>query len=230
MEMLPKCCTSLRSVLTPRFSSKLFDVGIRVMKNPISCVYDGKRIIGNTSQTMRFVPQHILHLAHLTALDGGACLVGVESTIIDLSGTQPRLLRPGHITIAQLTEVLGTEILLPQAETPLEIRAPGMMDVHYAPSTKAVRCDSNQIGQVLQQLVGNNQKCGLLACGLQSKTPDNIPVIHLPEQADLYAQGLYAALRQLDSQQLDVILVEQPPQSQDWQAVNDRLRKATVLI
>jgi|GEM_PF-4910020 len=67
MEMLPKCCTSLRSVLTPRFSSKLFGVGIRVMKNPISCVYDGKRIIGNTSQTMRFVPQHILHLAHLTA-------------------------------------------------------------------------------------------------------------------------------------------------------------------
>jgi len=82
----------------------------------------------------------------------------------------------------------------------------------------------------LQQLGGNNQKCGLLACGLQSKTPDNIPVIHLPEQADLYAQGLYAALRQLDSQQLDMILVEQPPQTQDWQAVNDRLRKATVLI
>jgi L-threonylcarbamoyladenylate synthase len=104
------------------------------------------------------------------------------------------------------------------------------MEVHYAPNTKAVRCESERVGQVLQQFIGNNQKCGLLACGLQSKTPSNIPVINLPEQTDLYAQGLYAALRQLDSQQLDVILVEQPPQTQAWQAVNDRLGKATVLI
>jgi L-threonylcarbamoyladenylate synthase len=215
-------------------------VGLRVPNHPVALAllnkFGGGVAAPSANRFCRISPTQASHVAEELGdsvdmiLDGGACLVGVESTIIDLSGTQPRLLRPGHITATQLTEVLCTEILLPQAETPLEIRAPGMMDVHYAPSTKAVRCESEQVRDVLQQFIGNHQNCGLLACGLQSQSIFNIPVINLPEQADLYAQGLYAALRQLDSQQLDVILVEQPPQTQAWQAVNDRLRKATVLI
>jgi len=177
-------------------------------------------------------------------LDGGACQVGVESTIIDLSGSRPRLLRPGHITGQEIEAVLQTELMIPPASNaapapgwlaaytpslamPEGIRAPGMMAVHYAPTTPAIRCPAEQLPDRIQQLIADGKRIGLLSYQLKITETGQIRVLRLPEQAGDYAQRLYAALRELDSLQLDLILVEQPPQTEPWGTISDRLNKAT---
>jgi L-threonylcarbamoyladenylate synthase len=164
-------------------------------------------------------------------LDGGACQVGVESTIIDLSGNRPKLLRPGHITRHDIEAVLQTELMIisPQSEQTRqsEMRAPGMMAVHYAPATQAMLCPADHLPEMIQELNFRNKKIGILAYSLEWAENKLIRIIRLPEQADDYAQALYASLRELDSLQLDIILVEQPPKLEAWRAINDRLCKAT---
>jgi len=84
---------------------------------------------------------------------------------------------------------------------------------------------------IILELTARNKKIGILAfssnvhiASIESKL---IQIIPMPERAEDYAQALYASLRELDSLQLDMILVEQPPEKEAWRAINDRLRKAT---
>ncbi len=159
-------------------------------------------------------------------LDGGACQVGLESTIIDLSGQQPVLLRPGAISRQQIEELLQTELqLTPRTET----RAPGMLAVHYAPVTPAMLCAAGRLSELILQLsVEKRKRIGVLTCRQPIQESLHVHCIHLSDQAGTYAQALYAAMRKLDALHLDTILIEQPPQTEAWQAVHDRLRKATV--
>lgn len=157
-------------------------------------------------------------------LDGGACTVGLESTIVDLTGPQPALLRPGHITPAQLAEVLGVPVKVPEQT---QTRAPGMLEIHYAPTTMARLCPSEQLEQEIAQQIKQGKCVGVLAHQASIDEDENVTVLRLPEQPDDYGHALYAALRELDQMQLDLILVEQLPDQEAWLAVNDRLRKAT---
>jgi len=159
-------------------------------------------------------------------LDGGACRIGLESTIIDLSGEQPVLLRPGAISRQQIEALLRTDLLLmPRTE----IHAPGMLAVHYAPVTPAMLCAAERLQEMILQLtVEKQRKVGVLTCRYSLQECRNVRCIHLSDQADAYARSLYDAMRQLDALHLDSILIEQPPQTEAWQAVHDRLRKATV--
>ena len=156
-------------------------------------------------------------------LDGGACQVGVESTIVDLSGKQPRLLRPGQISLEAIEIVLGKTLLLPDS-TATDIRAPGMMAVHYAPLTATVMCASEHLAAAVLSAQQQNQRVAVLAYSHPQNIADHSMV--MPASAVAYAQQLYAALRQLDALQLDKIIVEQPPQTSAWRAINDRLAKA----
>ena len=164
-------------------------------------------------------------------LDGGACQVGVESTIIDLSGDQPMLLRPGHITREQIEAVLQCQLLVTaeaQQADVSEIRAPGMMAIHYAPTTPSLLCSTASLPASVAELVKQGKKLGLLTS--QTDWVNNgtlTAVIAMPIEADAYAQNLYSSLRDLDRLNLDIILVEQPPQAEKWRAINDRLAKAT---
>ena len=166
-------------------------------------------------------------------LDGGACAVGVESTIIDLSGTQPRLLRPGHIRYPQIEAILNTPVKLPEMTTndsesaASTLRAPGMMALHYAPETKALLCSADELSARIKTLQATTQHIGLLCYQSSINANSKLTIITLPAQADAYAQGLYAALRQLDELKLDLLLIECPPDNEAWRAVNDRLHKAT---
>ncbi len=157
-------------------------------------------------------------------LDGGACQIGVESTIIDLSGSVPMLLRFGQITRRELEAVLQTQILIPDAIVQSNVRTAGMMEVHYAPTTKAVRCENAVLNEFIKT---ESQKIGVLACGSKISATKNCKIFTLPSDPVAYAQGLYATLRELDGLKMDLILVEQPPQNEAWQAINDRLSKAT---
>jgi L-threonylcarbamoyladenylate synthase len=100
-----------------------------------------------------------------------------------------------------------------------------MMAIHYAPTTPAVRCSNDLLPVFL--LAWEDKKIGVLTCGSNIPSTPNRTVISVPIDSVIYAQNLYAKLRELDALNVDLILVEQPPQSEAWHAINDRLSKAT---
>lgn len=144
----------------------------------------------------------------LPVLDGGPCTVGLESTILDLTAA-PRILRPGQITRAQLEEVTGP--LVDSGEN--APRVPGALDRHYAPRTPA------RWGLPEAEPSGRWGWLGFERAGADLEEV-------LPDDAEGYANALYAALRRLDEAGLEVIRVQPPPREPEWEAVWDRLRRA----
>jgi L-threonylcarbamoyladenylate synthase len=221
-------------------------VGLRVPAHPVALrllqAFGGGIAAPSANRFCRISPTQAAHVEEELGdsvdliLDGGACQVGVESTIVDLSGNQPRLLRPGQITRLEIEAVLQTELLIISAQsdqnTPSELRAPGMMAVHYAPVTQAMLCPSDRLTKKIGELTLQLKKIGILALGRDtinrvSTESGLIRIIRMPEQAEDYAKALYASLRELDNLHLDIILVEQPPRTEAWRTINDRVCKAT---
>lgn len=168
-------------------------------------------------------------------LDGGRCQVGIESTIIDLSrdDAPPRLLRPGHITPQRIATVIGYEPELPAAAAHRAGDAPrvsGSLDAHYAPRTPMRRVAAAQLAAFIGERQQAGLSCGLLAHGAPATSAANAvsPTLirRLPADAHGYARGFYAALRELDQDACDLIVVEDIPAEADWAAVADRLRRA----
>ena len=140
-------------------------------------------------------------------LDGGPCDVGVESTVIDCSSDVPAILRPGVITRAQIEGVLGQAA---GRRVLSEHRSPGMYLRHYSPRT-AVR--------LVQELDETE-------AGITFRAPLNSGQRQLPLSAPEYARALYATLFELDQLGQAELLIEMPPQTQEWEAVWDRIEKA----
>ena len=158
-------------------------------------------------------------------LDGGSCQVGVESAIVDLTGEVPVLLRPGQLKQPEIESVLKTKLLLAHHLT-AEIRAPGMMAVHYAPQTLTRLCSAKDLAQLASCAVQRGQRIAVLSYQQPLLNNPAILAKQMPQNADDYARLLYARLRELDELGMDEIWVEQPPETPAWQAINDRLRKA----
>lgn len=155
-------------------------------------------------------------------LDGGQSEVGIESTIVDVSRGHAVLLRPGHITAAQIADVLGSWPALPDHTAP---RASGTLESHYAPHTPVVLVDAVQLNDVLQKLDARGRRVALMQYDAEVHTPI-FARIALPENAAGYAYALYAALRAMDNANADVIVVQTPPVDDAWNGINDRLRRA----
>ena len=134
-------------------------------------------------------------------LEGGACQVGIESTIVDLSGN-PAILRPGMIGHAQIEKIVGP---LGSSNT----AAPGTMKAHYAPKTRLVLSDTPE--QTRSVLASAGKK---------------VAVLNHTELND-YARNLYAELHRLDSLNFDVLVAPKAPQDGIGIAINDRLKKAS---
>lgn len=158
-------------------------------------------------------------------LDGGVCEVGLESTIVDMSDDMPRILRPGMITAEQIQSVLRCEVLATRQDTPLP-RAPGMHHLHYAPATKTILIATNDIPGFLQQLTLQDLPMAFL---IQSNIPKKIGVqwVNMPQDPAPYAHDLYHTLRSLDKQHLKSIVIEMVPDDSEWEAIRDRLVKAS---
>ena len=156
-------------------------------------------------------------------LDGGACPVGIESTIVDLSGTQPTLLRPGSITRLDLEQVLGTPVAEPGGDAP---RAPGRLERHYAPRTPLEVVPVDRLGSRLAALF--HLRVAVLAPADVLATLRAPPAVQMaaPEDAAAYARELYAKLHELDQAAADRIVVAAPPPGAEWEAVRDRLQRA----
>lgn len=144
-------------------------------------------------------------------LDGGACTVGVESTVVDCTGEEPLILRPGGITTLDLEDALGQRVHRRQGG---ERSSPGMYARHYAPRTPIVLVDA----------------LGASDSGITLDSAAHEGQIALPRDPVAYAVSLYAALHQLDALGLPTIYVQRPPESPEWEAVWDRLSKAATTL
>ncbi|MBS0211878.1 MAG: threonylcarbamoyl-AMP synthase [Proteobacteria bacterium] len=154
-------------------------------------------------------------------LDGGPCAVGIESTILDLSGAHPAILRPGAIGRAQIESVIGPLVEPEAASRP---RVSGALESHYAPTCPLRWVDAAAIDALLVA-PENLQGALVLRCG---GSIDPAHGMTLPDDAVGYAHGLYAALRSLDARVPASILVESVPDKPAWAGVRDRLRRAAV--
>ena len=144
-------------------------------------------------------------------LDGGACAVGVESTIIDCTGDVPKILRPGAITAQMIQECTGLEVIGVVEET--AIRVSGSLDSHYAPVATVVLDQSPVAGQ------GFIAMADVLAA-------DGVIRLAAPKTHDEFARILYSALRAADEQGLATVVVQQPQGDGIAIAIRDRLKRA----
>lgn len=160
-------------------------------------------------------------------LDGGPCRVGLESTIVDTTGPEPVLLRPGGISAVEIEAVLGRELL---DERGGPARASGMMTSHYAPSVPVDLVEADRVEVLLEQASRSGRRIGLVApFPTPTRDPDRIvdqPTWQLPADAAGYGARLYATLRDADRAGLDQLLVVAPDRGELLDAVVDRLVKA----
>lgn len=151
-------------------------------------------------------------------LEGGPSEVGIESTIVDLSGGTPVLLRPGRISKADLEAVLKSSVEEKSDSSP---RHSGGLERHYAPRTPARLIPSYDLDKEIARL---REKVAVLAFSRPDERVDYW--VRMPRDPQAYAQKLYGALRELDTAACDEILVEAPPETPEWAAVRDRLTRA----
>jgi L-threonylcarbamoyladenylate synthase len=147
-------------------------------------------------------------------LDGGACNVGVESTIIDCTGTSPRILRPGAITQEMIVEVTGISLVSQVGNSVFpEIRVSGSLDSHYSPLARVLLDQAPIAGQ------------GFIALA-ESPTPEGVNRLASPKNNEEFAHVLYASLRAADEKGLQEVVVMQPQGNGIAIAIRDRLIRA----
>jgi L-threonylcarbamoyladenylate synthase len=144
-------------------------------------------------------------------LDGGACDVGVESTIIDCTGDAPKILRPGAITVQMIAESTGLEVVGVVEES--AIRVSGSLEAHYAPAATVVLDQSPVAGQ------------GFIAMA-DVLAPEGVVRLAAPKTHEEFARVLYSALRAADAQGLTTVVVAQPMGDGIAVAIRDRLKRA----
>jgi L-threonylcarbamoyladenylate synthase len=174
-------------------------------------------------------------------LDGGPCAVGIESTVVDCTGPEVVILRPGMIGADALEAALvGTGIGVRQAPRQAiaheagdveGARAPGQADRHYAPQAEVWLFTPDQQGEIESALCGRRDTAATGAVMALTRTvaltpaPDVVAV--MPADPSAYAQGLYARLHEADARGVALVLIEVPPDdAAGWDGIRDRLRRA----
>jgi L-threonylcarbamoyladenylate synthase len=197
--------------------------------------FDGPIAAPSANRSTRISPTTAQHVVEQLGnrvdmvLDGGPCRVGIESTVVDLAGKRPRILRPGGIEREQIESIIGpVDMLETAADESLPASSPGQQAVHYAPHSPTFRFDSlaalgaekSRIknGKVIAILLGKSPARGEFGPGTE--------VIEMPTSPQAYAHRLYAVLHDADKKSPDSIWIEVPPDIPGWHAVRDRIRRA----
>ena len=229
----------------------LSTVAVRVPAHPVAlALLEGSQVpiaapsanrFGHTSPT---TAQHVFDdLAGEIdiILDGGATMIGVESTVLDITCQPAQILRPGGVTLEQLQAVLGeVEVAhVPILKGKLEaIRSPGLLDKHYAPKAKLILFINANSGKALedmkeiaQEAYRDHQHLGILAVEEDLPFWGDFPadLYSLGEENDLetVASRLYDGLRALDQKEVDLILVRDLGEVGLGLAIRDRLKRAS---
>ncbi len=161
-------------------------------------------------------------------LDGGPTPGGLESTVLDLTATPPRLLRPGMVSRAQIEAVIGpvAGVKSGPSDAAVPVRSPGHMPRHYAPATPLECCEGTAADRVRHHCAQEKRVGWLALSGEQVLALPGLTVVVMPGEPLGYAAQLYALLHDLDRAGLDRIVVTLPPDEEPWLAVRDRLRRA----
>ena len=162
----------------------------------------------------------------LLVLDGGACEVGIESTIVDCTRGVPVLLRPGAITRTQIAAACGIEPLSKEELPALTPRASGTLEAHYAPAAKVRLMDAKALQTGLDLLGAEATHLAVYARAPLRSASSRVLLRRMPDDAEATAQQLFAALRGFDDAGVRLIWIETPPDTPDWEGVRDRLQRA----
>lgn len=162
-------------------------------------------------------------------VDGGQSQVGIESTVLDLTVSPPKILRPGMIHAESLAAVCGN-IQHPTAnsEQPT-LRSPGMLAKHYSPKAKLVVLDWKNEENLQAQLSTHHASRSSTFIIAHTKIPAGFPpenVSVIPHDAEAFARALYGELHRCDAASAELIVVEAPPETAEWSGIWDRLRRA----
>ena len=205
-------------------------VGLRCPAHPVALevlrAFGGGLAAPSANRFGRISPTTAAHVreefgeAVPVVLNGGECRIGIESTILDLSGDTPRILRPGMIGRERIEAVIGPVADGVAGDSP---RASGTLEAHYAPRTPLLLLPRAALLDEARQQSAFGKRVAVLAL---DTLPDELDGLSLPAAADAYAHGLYAALRALDAHGVNLLLAERPPEDGDWVAVHDRLRRS----
>ena len=165
-------------------------------------------------------PEHVEHGLgeHIAVLDGGACQVGIESTIVSVEGDHWQLLRHGMISADAIEKIALKPALSLAKKTP---KAPGQHLLHYSPRTPTQLFAQRS---ALITYAKQHAHCAALLFG-HGDAP-NCASITLPDVPALAAEGLYDALHRLDAMQATQLLIALPPATPEWAAILDRLTRA----
>ena len=171
----------------------------------------------------------------LLIIDGGACDVGIESTIVDCTRAAPVLLRPGVITPQQLSNACGVTVVTPNAPDVDAPRASGTLESHYAPTAQVQLMTAAELQKAIDAYASvdavNNVE-GVVAVWsrsllqLPTASAKKLQCEAMPHAATDCAHQLFAQLRHFDAQGVEHIWVETPPLSPEWDGVRDRLTRA----
>ena len=159
----------------------------------------------------------------LLVIDGGACDVGLESTVLDLTRSPPRVLRPGSVTLEQLREALG---VVDSAVIESQDSSPGTSLAHYAPRTPVQLVEAASLRAELDAHARAGRRCVALCFDASVIAPPHASIV-VSNHPATYAHNLYRLLREADAQGSDQIVVEMPADSSHlWRAIRDRLSRA----
>ena len=200
----------------------LSTVGVRMPSHPVALALIEKsgvpvaapsaNLSGSPSTTRA---SHVIH--DLTGrvdyiIDGGACEVGLESTVLDMTGKIPQILRPGGVSLEALQAVLGQVMYEPALKDSREVpKSPGMKYRHYAPRGELYLVEKNhedKLRQMLSDYRAQGKKTGVLCCGAKQYEADVL--LNCGKTAKAYASALFDALRHMDDMGAEVIFAELP--------------------
>jgi L-threonylcarbamoyladenylate synthase len=180
----------------------------------------------------------------LLIVDGGACAVGIESTIVDCTRAAPVLLRPGVLTPEQLSQACGVQVLTPQALDADAPRASGTLASHYAPQAQVRVMTTAQMQDALSRLaLPQEALLDMTVDAIRAARPTiaiwtrstinmlqasstGVTLHAMPQDPAACAHQLFAQLRSFDAQGVSQIWVETPPFTPVWAGVRDRLTRA----
>lgn len=184
---------------------------------------------GRISPTTAAHVQEELGAAVGMILDGGACEVGLESTIISFHDQSPKILRPGGITLSALESVLDSPIML-APNTSQTIRTSGSLPAHYSPATPLRIYSTEHLWDRALALAAQDLRVLVMTWSdISQSQPSNqsIEQFSMPADPITYGQQLYARLRQFDQAAFDYMIIETPPEHPSWLAITDRLQRAS---
>jgi L-threonylcarbamoyladenylate synthase len=218
-------------------------IGVRVPANPVAlALLRAARIpvaAPSANKSNQLSPTTAAHvMAGLSdvdgiVLDGGPCRVGIESTVLDLSGAVPLLLRPGGLSMERIEAILGIAVLAaPEAAgTEAPRRSPGALDRHYSPRAPlrlVAAGDAVALATMVDALRGTGQRIGVVTVSdFDLPFGGDVLVRPLPADPVAYASALFSCLHELDGEGVAAIVAESVPAAAEWDAVRDRLQRAS---